>query len=89
MLRLLLALSFLSLPAVSQTHRFQVSAIAAMQSGIVAPTSTTPTNWYVRKDGGSRFSVNRPQGQCDGQADVAYPGTGINQHCALGRLERW
>jgi hypothetical protein len=24
-----------------------------------------------------------PKGQCDGQADVAYPGSGVNRHCAF------
>ena len=39
--------------------------------------------WYVRADGGTRFSSNVTSGQCDGLADVAYPGTGVNQHCAF------
>jgi hypothetical protein len=77
-----LVLAVLALPALAQTHRFQVGAIAALQSGIVAPT---PQTWYIRPDGGSRYSVNMPTGQCDGKADVSYAstgGTGINQHCA-------
>lgn len=40
------------------------------------------TTWYVRPDGGTRFSSFATSGQCDGQADVAYPGSGTNQHCA-------
>lgn len=39
--------------------------------------------WYVRADGGTRFSTNVTAGQCDGLADVAYPGSGSNQHCAF------
>jgi hypothetical protein len=83
--------AFVCLPAVAQTHRFQVSAIAAVQSGIVAPT---PTTWYVRADGGSRYTAqNRPQGQCNGKADVSYAaaaaavpagGALINLPCAFG-----
>jgi hypothetical protein len=46
------------------------------------------TTWYVRPDGGTRFSSNQAQGQCDGQADVAYSGTGVNQHCAFNDA-RW
>ncbi len=41
------------------------------------------TNWYVRADGGTRYSNNATSGQCDGQSDKAYPGTGTNQHCAF------
>jgi hypothetical protein len=62
----------LAMPATAQTHRFQVSAITAMQSGIVAPT---PTTWYVRADGG-------PRSICDGKADTAPVGT-APQHCAF------
>ena len=43
----------------------------------------SPQTWYVRADGGTRFSTNVTSGQCDGLADVAYPGSGTNQHCAF------
>lgn len=46
-------------------------------------TVRAPQTWYIRADGGTRFSANVPSGQCDGQADVAYPGSGTNQHCAF------
>lgn len=39
--------------------------------------------WYVRSDGGTRYSTNATSGQCDGKADAAYSGSGINQHCAF------
>jgi hypothetical protein len=71
---LLITLVSLCLPAIAQTHRYQVGAIAAMQSGLAAPA---PTTWYVRKDGGTRKT-------CDGKADSAPVGTKSNQHCALG-----
>jgi len=45
------------------------------------------TTWYVRPDGGTRYSSGSP-GQCDGKADVAYPGKGKNRHCAFGDV-RW
>lgn len=39
--------------------------------------------WYVRKDGGTRYSANMRSGQCDGKTDAAYPGGGTNKHCAF------
>jgi hypothetical protein len=50
--------------------------------------SSTPKNWYVRTDGGTRHSSNMTSGQCDGQADLPYPGVGENQHCAFNDV-RW
>jgi hypothetical protein len=41
------------------------------------------TTWYVRPDGGTRYSTNVPTGQCDGKSDAAYPGSGVNKHCAF------
>jgi hypothetical protein len=82
-LLLLLVSIALSLPALAQTHRFQVSAIAAMQSGITAPT---PTTWYIRPHGGTRYNPATDAGllgQCDGKTDADYPGTGVNQPCAF------
>jgi hypothetical protein len=40
------------------------------------PITLHGTVWYVRRNGGNRM-------QCDGKADVDYPGTGSNQHCAF------
>ena len=59
---------------------------SAATSIVVAASQTTAgpgTTWFIRPDGGTRYSVNVPQGQCDGQADVAYGGSGTNQHCAF------
>ena len=39
--------------------------------------------WYIRPDGGTRYSANARKGQCDGKADAAYRGSGTNQHCAF------
>ncbi len=39
--------------------------------------------WYVRPDGGSRHSAKTTSGQCDGKADAAFRGKGVNQHCAF------
>jgi hypothetical protein len=39
--------------------------------------------WYVRKDGGTRYSAGMKKGQCDGKADAPYNGKGTGQHCAF------
>jgi hypothetical protein len=39
--------------------------------------------WYIRRDGGTRYSTRMLTGQCDGKADAPYHGTGVNQHCAF------
>jgi hypothetical protein len=59
-----------------------VLAAAALQLVCLPLLATT---WYVRPDGGTRFSnsTNTPNGQCDGKEDVAYPGSGVNRHCAF------
>jgi hypothetical protein len=41
------------------------------------------TTWYVRADGGSRYSAKAPKGQCDGKSDAPYPGRGVNRPCAF------
>jgi len=40
--------------------------------------------FYVRPDGGTRYSAKDNAGDCDGKADLAYPGKGVNRHCAFG-----
>jgi hypothetical protein len=57
-------------------------ALLLILFGLACPHLSGAT-WYVRTDGGSRYSVNVPEGQCDGKADVAYRGKGVNQHCAF------
>lgn len=41
------------------------------------------TTWYVRSDGGTRYSTNMTSGGCNGHADAPYPGSGVNQDCAF------
>ena len=49
----------------------------------------TPQTWFVRADGGSLYNASTaPTGQCDGQGDAAYPGSGTNQHCAVDNVWR-
>src|SRR5271170_7681476 len=58
------------------------------QSSFLTAQSSTPKNWYVRTDGGTRYSSNMTSGKCDGQGDMPYPGVGANQHCAFNDV-RW
>ncbi len=52
-------------------------------ASMVLPRSLTAETWYVRTDGGTRYSAAATSGQCDGKADAAYPGRGTNKHCAF------
>jgi Putative Ig domain len=81
-------------PSVTGTSNFTVTVTdnsnpaqtksAAVSIVVAAHQATGPgTTWYVRTDGGTRYSSNVTTGQCDGQADVAYSGSGTNQHCAF------
>ncbi len=63
--------------------RFTYSFLLAIVALLFCKTSFAASTWYVRADGGTRYSSNAPLGQCDGLADTAYPGFGVNQHCAF------
>jgi hypothetical protein len=49
---------------------------------------TSNQTWYVRPGGGLPYTnaTDTPKGQCDGKHDADYPGSGINQPCALGNM---
>ena len=64
-------------PAQTQSAAMTITVAAAQQ-----PTGPG-TTWYIRPDGGTRYSSNQPTGQCDGKGDNAYSGSGTNQHCAF------
>ncbi|MEO6983625.1 MAG: Ig domain-containing protein, partial [Edaphobacter sp.] len=64
-------------PAQSKSVAISINVFSATE--VTGPGTT----WYIRSDGGTRYSANRPDGQCDGQGDTAYGGTGTNQHCAF------
>lgn len=49
---------------------------------VAAPAGLFKT-WYVRPGGGTRYSYDNPTGQCDGQHDADYPGSGVNKPCAF------
>lgn len=61
-----------------------VRTILTLVSLLAFSNSMFATTWYVRADGGTRWSTRVPTGQCDGKADAAYHGSGVNRHCAFG-----
>ena len=52
-------------------------------TGATEQSSGVGTIWYIRPDGGSRYSSIVTNGQCDGKGDAPYRGSGVNQHCAF------
>ena len=87
-------------PSTSGTYNFTAkvtdnSSPALTSSGatsiiVAAAAPAGPGNtWYVRPDGGTRWTAGMSSGQCDGTADVSYAstgGTGTNQHCAFNDI---
>jgi Putative Ig domain len=66
-----------------------VQTATAATSIVVAPAPPPPgpgTTWYVRPDGGTRYSSNVTSGLCDGKGDSAPVGTTPNQHCAFNDI---
>jgi hypothetical protein len=64
----------------------QTASAAASIVVADAQASGPGTTWYVRPDGGTRYSANVPSGQCNGKFDASYAstgGTGTNQNCAF------
>ena len=53
---------------------------------MVAVIPLSATTWYVRTDGGTRYSTNVRNGQCNGQYNAPYPGTGVNRDCAFRQV---
>jgi hypothetical protein len=77
-------------PTVSGTSTFTVKVTDSSSPILTAtkPFSISVSKvWYVRPDGGTRYTAARVaagmSAQCDGLADVAYSGSGTNQHCAF------
>jgi hypothetical protein len=64
-------------PAQTQSVAVSITVVAAL------PPPGPGTTWYIRPDGGTRYSANALSGQCDGKHDAAYPGSGTNQPCAF------
>jgi len=61
----------------------QVQSVATSITVTAQQAAGSGATWYVRPDGGTRYSSNAPKGQCNGKADSSYPGTGVNQNCAF------
>src|ERR1035437_8440727 len=67
-----------SLRRVKLTHRISWLLLTMLVSPHLFGTT-----WYVRPDGGTRYSSRVVSGQCDGKADAPYSSKGVNQHCAF------
>jgi hypothetical protein len=59
------------------------SLFGLLTSGTLFDGRCAGETWYVRPDGGTRYSAKQHGGQCDGKADAAYRGGGADQHCAF------
>ena len=60
------------------------ASTSAISITVPQPVSSGPgTTWFIRPDGGTRYAANVPTGQCNGQADAPYPGSGVNRACAF------
>lgn len=70
------------------TYYVQVQSCPGVANSSIATAiyAFTQTTWYIRTDGGSRYSPNATGGQCNGHYDAAYPGSGVNQNCAFSDL---
>jgi hypothetical protein len=63
----------------------RMNAVATNTTSASPAIAPAPgTTWYIRNDGGSRYSSVQPTGRCDGKHDAADPGSGTNQPCAFG-----
>ena len=62
--------------------KIQHKVLGSLLVGLIAIPLFGET-WFVRPDGGTRYSAKVPLGQCDGKADAPYRGNGVDQHCAF------
>ena len=67
----------------SPTQAITLRASIKVNAAPVTAAIQAGTTWYVRADGGTRYSPYATNGQCDGKADAPYSGVGTNQHCAF------
>ncbi len=67
--------------------RMTVSRIIGSLLLLLAVLPLSAETWFVRQDGGTRYSARVHGGQCDGKADAPYPGKGVNQHCAFSSAQ--
>ena len=71
-----------SSPAQTATAPTSITVASVTTAAIASGTT-----WFVRTDGGTLYSTANPNGTCDGLADVAYPGSGVDQHCAVNNFQ--
>ena len=62
---------------------FTKSGVSPDTTASAAYTVRSPITWFIRTDGGTEYSAAVTTGQCNGQYDAAYPGSGVNQNCAF------
>ncbi len=74
------------LPSERMSRSLSLKLLLFVALGLVSLPATGAT-WFVRPDGGTRYTqtrlANRLSAQCDGLADAPYPGSGTNRHCAF------
>jgi hypothetical protein len=73
-------------PTTAGTYAFSLRVADSSNPAQTASSAQTigiGTTWYVRPDGGTRHSTTLTTGQCNGQANAPYGGTGTNQPCAF------
>lgn len=62
----------------------QILKIFLLGIFLTLPNFVSAATWYVRTDGGTGYdATDHPTGQCSGLVDAPYPGSGINQPCAV------
>jgi hypothetical protein len=71
--------------AITVAPGFATSSVGTASYTISTPSGTSSGGqiWYVNGGGGTRYSANQPDGQCNGTSSAAYPGSGVNQNCAF------
>jgi Chitobiase/beta-hexosaminidase C-terminal domain len=72
--------------AVAVAPGFSTSAVSSATYTISLIPPAGGHTWYVNGNGGTRFSVNQTQGQCNGLYPDPYPGSGVNQNCAFNDI---
>ena len=66
-----------------------LATASALPQTATPPAPAGPTTWYVKANGGTRYSADNLAGQCDGRGSAAYdPSGGVNQHCPFNDY-RW
>ena len=70
-------------PVTPVTPVAPVAPVTPVAVPVLTPSTNGVTTWYVRVDGGTRYSAANALGQCNGLANAPYSGDGVNQNCAF------